>query len=120
MRAKHVLKLADLYYDDLVGQGGITPKKADENFIVNKSSLGEVTAEAHLAWACTYIKLLVSKNELDLAEQWLGFVQGAMWMLGRFSIEEMRQHDIEPGYDPAGGGGGTGRSDFPAGMRGDD
>jgi hypothetical protein len=46
----------------------------------------------HALWMCREATTFVVEGRLDKAERWLGFVQGALWILGVFSIDEMREH----------------------------
>jgi hypothetical protein len=96
MKKKLILKLADLYYAELLKRHSI-PKKIDEHTYMDGYGGDRMALENHLAWACQYIKTLVAEHGTDgvsMAQQWLGFVQGALWATGIFTIEEMRQHDI--------------------------
>jgi hypothetical protein len=95
MTPEIVVKLADFYFAELVKSGAV-PMKADETKYANTSSLNERLN--HLAWACNYIKKLATEHGHEgvaLAQQWLGFVQGALWDAGIFSIEEMRKHQLQ-------------------------
>lgn len=95
MTEKKIIELARFYYSELVNKGGTEPKKIDVNLVVSPET-DTAKLHDHLAWACKQIEMYVtSYNEPEMAQQWLGFVQGGMWMLGYFSIEEMRQHDVD-------------------------
>jgi hypothetical protein len=91
MERQRILKLSDKYYAELV-QHGVTPIKMDENKYVGSEVLQR---ENHVAWACLQVKQFVAMEQLVVAQQWIGFIQGALWDMGWFTIEEMRQHDIE-------------------------
>jgi hypothetical protein len=91
MKSSQILKLADLYLARL-SRDGLVPKKHEDD----RYAMGVGAARAHIAWACTYAKALVNiHHEPEIARQWIGFIQGAMWMLAEFTIDEMRQHDID-------------------------
>lgn len=45
----------------------------------------------HLMWMCSEGCELVTKGSVEKANRWLGFVQGALWMAGLASIDEMRE-----------------------------
>lgn len=121
MKPSKILALAELYHDEIVQHGADAWKIEEVRYLdLRKNDNDSMAAWRHLAWACGYINELVEAEEYSRAQQWVGFVQGALWCLGAYSIEELREQSVPGGYDPAGGGGGTGRSDFPAGSRGED
>jgi hypothetical protein len=93
MTAQQICKLADFYLAALV-RAGAQPRKRDENLYGGTGA----AYNDHLAWACTYIKKLATEHGVEgivVAQQWLGFVQGALWAWGIFTPEEMREHDLE-------------------------
>lgn len=45
---------------------------------------------AHLVFMCEEGVRMVDAGREDKANRWLGFVQGALWMTGFASIDEMR------------------------------
>lgn len=45
---------------------------------------------AHLVFMCEQGVKMVDAGKEDKANRWLGFVQGALWMNGFATIEEMR------------------------------
>jgi hypothetical protein len=93
--------LARFYYSELVNKGGTEPKKIDVNLVVTLETSGTRIIHDHLAWACKQVELYIgSYSQPELAQQWLGFIQGGMWMLGYFTIEEMRVHGVEKVEDP--------------------
>lgn len=121
MKPSKILALSTLYYEELVARGGTGPRKMPEDTYVDLTNQGDWNVfRNHCAWACTYIKELVEAEEYATAQQWLGWVQGSMVAMGIYTIEEERAHDVPNGYDPVGGGGGSGHSDLPAGSRGED
>ena len=38
-------------------------------------------------------ELLIKDNRMEKAFRWLGFVQGVFWVLGLYTIEEMKNHN---------------------------
>ncbi len=44
----------------------------------------------HLLWLCHNAVELVDQGKVEKAMRWLGFVQGAMWMMGLCTIAELR------------------------------
>ena len=48
----------------------------------------------HLCWMAEKAQEFLDKPEdVDKAHRWLGFIQGAFWLLGDFTIDEMREHN---------------------------
>lgn len=93
MTAQQICKLADFYLAALV-RAGAQPSKRDENLYGGDN----LDAQNHLAWCCKYIKKLATEHGYEgivVAQQWLGFVQGALWSWRIFTPEEMRKHDLD-------------------------
>lgn len=44
----------------------------------------------YLMWMCKKIQGISDKEK---AMRWLGFIQGVLWILGVFSISQMREHN---------------------------
>lgn len=52
---------------------------------------GGRTARAHLTWMCLRIEDMVQDDaKWSKAMRWLGFVQGAMWAVGRSTISSLK------------------------------
>jgi len=45
----------------------------------------------HISWMLYQITQLVNNNQIEKANRWLGFVQGALWALDVCTIDEMRE-----------------------------
>jgi hypothetical protein len=91
MQPHQIQKLAQKYRDELVGKWGAKPEKADENMLLDEA---EAVVRNHLAWCCTYIVTLLARDPI-VAQQWLGFLQAGMWVTGVYTLEELRQHQLE-------------------------
>ena len=57
--------------------------------------------EEHLLWMCGTaadyaLKGEVDKGALEKAFRWLGFIQGAMWVLELRTVDEMRRDNAPP------------------------
>ena len=46
----------------------------------------------HTLWMCEEAAG-IADQDMDKAYRWLGFVQGALWSYGIFSIDDMREHN---------------------------
>jgi len=51
-------------------------------------------AFGHLRWMCGQIKQFAEEGRLDKCNRWLGFVQGALWALGRGTIDRFREDNV--------------------------
>lgn len=59
------------------------------------SSLGPISRESatnHLHWMCDQILANAQSWHPTKAHRWIGFIQGALWALGFFSIDNLRDH----------------------------
>jgi hypothetical protein len=96
VKAEKIVKLANKYYG-MLARGGHDQEKVDEDYVVAIGAEHDVRkVEAHLMWCCQQVKHYVNdEDQLAIAQQWVGFIQCGLWMLGFCSIEEMRQDDLE-------------------------
>jgi hypothetical protein len=46
---------------------------------------------AHMTWMCEQIVSFVHEDRTDKAFRWLGFLQGAFWVLGLYTIEQAKR-----------------------------
>ncbi len=69
------------------------PKRMDtEGFFGDRQ-----TVMAHVMWMCsTALKELEENNDRDKANRWLGFIQGVLFCVGHYTIDEMRAHTSDP------------------------
>jgi hypothetical protein len=51
----------------------------------------QVTSLAHILWMCDEIDRFVDEGRHEKANRWIGFAQGALWIIGAASIDESRQ-----------------------------
>lgn len=51
----------------------------------------------HLREMIPKVRVFIEEGRRDKVFRWLGFMQGAMWMLGIYSIDEMKAHNAPPG-----------------------
>lgn len=47
----------------------------------------------HLRFMCEETIRFVEQSRMEKAFRWLGFIQGALWVLGIFAVEEMKNHN---------------------------
>lgn len=48
----------------------------------------------HAAWMCERIIYFVDHDYREKAGRWLGFVQAMLWQVGFFTIDELREHNM--------------------------
>jgi len=44
----------------------------------------------HILWMCEEVRKFVTNQEMEKAMRWLGFIQGALWVSGIYTIDSMR------------------------------
>ena len=94
MNAREMARLADFYHDALVSEG-ITAEKMDESTLLDLTKDEDrKKLERHVVYGTGILKQLAFGN-FELAERWLGFIQASLLALGFYSIEEMRQHNMD-------------------------
>jgi hypothetical protein len=63
------------------------------------------------AWACDQYKVLSdasleearkrrARSKREKAHRWLGFIQGVLWMGGRYSLDELKEHSRRCSDEP--------------------
>lgn len=52
---------------------------------------------SHVWWAVKQCREFVEAYRLEKAFRWLGFIQGALWQAGIYSIEELANHNKPDG-----------------------
>ena len=50
----------------------------------------------HLVEMCEKTRGFVDEKRMDKAFRWLGFIQGALWSNGIYTLEEMKRHNMPP------------------------
>lgn len=68
------------------------PKRMDtEAFFGDRN-----TIMAHAMWMCEEALVFIREERFEKANLWLGFVQGLLFCVGHYTIDEMRAHSTEP------------------------
>ena len=49
----------------------------------------------HMLYMCDLIEAFVAEDRIEKAMRWLGFIQGTLWMMGSFTLNEMREHNTQ-------------------------
>lgn len=55
-------------------------------------------AVKHANWMLHELLERLEAGHMDEGKvnRWLGFIQGVLWSMGLFTIDEMREHNVEP------------------------
>lgn len=91
MRKEKIFEVVEKYRK-LLQSNGITSadRCANENF----SNFDSITL-SHCYWMIERIKYFLSKDNLEKANRWLGFVQGCLWCTKIRTIQDMRDDNRE-------------------------
>lgn len=54
------------------------------------------TRTRHVRWMLDEIDAFVDEGRREKAFRWLGFVQGALWCLDEYTIDELKLHNAPP------------------------
>lgn len=91
---ERLIALAERYLGELERMGAL-PCELDEDVLIVPGVSQDVLRD-HLAWRCEHVRELVAaRDDVRSAGRWIGFIQGALWAMGAFSIEDMRRHEVE-------------------------
>lgn len=53
----------------------------------------------HLHWMCRQVRNFLVEDRRDKAFRWLGFIQGAFWVMGLRTVEEMKNDNRPAGNE---------------------
>jgi hypothetical protein len=59
----------------------------------------ETQAARHVLWMCGEVRKFMAEGRAEKANRWFGFIQGVMWKMGRYTIDDMRGHNTAPPED---------------------
>jgi hypothetical protein len=98
MDAQKVLSVLDIYATRLenmskVAGDNLMAKRADPTVKYRHSPIDQLTKLEHTWWAIGQCKTFVEEGRMDKAFRWLGFIQGALWWQGFYSIDELAGHN---------------------------
>jgi hypothetical protein len=86
MTPEKMISVVNRYVETWRGRGN-----ESERFTTDGQLPTERQVRAHLWWMCLQVPEFVRTGKFDKANRWLGFVQGAMWVLGDRTISAMRE-----------------------------
>ncbi len=87
MTTDGILRIIALYRDRL--------KKAASARCPNDRLPDFEEAARHCKWMLGEMERHAAEWPEDKLNRWLGFVQGALWMLGVYTIDDLRNHVID-------------------------
>lgn len=90
MSSEHLKEVLTLY---LERWGKIyPPKRMDtEAFFGDRN-----TVMSHIMWMCLRAQQCLGSGDLEKASRWLGFIQGVLFCVGHYSIDEIQAHVVSP------------------------
>jgi hypothetical protein len=90
MTKDQIIEAAALYLAHLISLGA-EPNRMNPS---KKFELGSQDAvKDHIAWMCDRLIKIANEGDVEKAGRWLGFIQGVLFMMGEYSIDEFRTHN---------------------------
>lgn len=65
--------------------------------IARSGGLHYTIVAAHYKFMCDKAQRFVDDGRIEKAMRWLGFLQGALWRCGRFTLNELKKHSRPDG-----------------------
>lgn len=91
MTDKHCLKVLSMYRKFLIWLKA-EPIEAD----YDSKHINKTQALNHLFSMLKSMEDFIKENQKDKFFRWLGFMQGVLWLLGAYSLNELREHNRPP------------------------
>lgn len=94
MDAAKVLSVLGIYAQELPKFNAdgvhVHPERCDvtKKYMMNHSA-NWLAKLNHVAWAIEQCRLFVTEGRMEKAFRWLGFIQGALWYEGIYTIDEL-------------------------------
>lgn len=104
MDAKKVLEVLDTYDAKFLGVATVIgpnfkPERCDPQTKYQHITNEDWTKLRHTWWAVQQCREFVDAGRMEKAFRWLGFIQGAMWSAGIYSVEDMANHNKPVGEE---------------------
>jgi len=87
------------FYRHFLDKAGIKPKQCEHE--LRLPVYGDSIILGHCRWMCDEIEEFIRAGRTQKAMRWLGFVQGALWAAGLFTISELKDHNKPDEVDRA-------------------
>lgn len=97
MEMKRVEEVAGQYYAILTSALGddVEAKRLPIAVLgVNINLMDRLDSLGHMAWMCVELKTMANDGRTEKAMRWLGFLQGALWMCGLRTIEQLKYDNM--------------------------
>ena len=65
---------------------------SEENANSTADMISDSDRGSHFLFMCDMVVEFVDKGEVDKAMRWLGFLQGALWSRGYYTLTELKDH----------------------------
>ncbi|MFH0969311.1 MAG: hypothetical protein V1804_02285 [Patescibacteria group bacterium] len=63
------------------------------DFSETKNAPNPAEALAHCHGMLAKMEEFIKEGRIEKVHRWLGFVQGCLWMIGDFNLEDLRNHN---------------------------
>jgi hypothetical protein len=98
MEKEQIIAAVEKYEERLGVHGSFTPVRLTEDLMSRTLvTFGQRGALNHVLWMCAEVKKLVEEDCIEKAMRWLGFIQGALWSMSFFSINNLKVDNMPPG-----------------------
>lgn len=98
MTKTQIITVAQRYISIVESATGVVDVKRlnESKATLNVGLLDSHDVASHLRWMCQKIGEIVRDDEIEKAMRWLGFLQGALWVLSFRTIEQMKHDNMPP------------------------
>jgi len=95
MTRKKCLKVLKLYERDFRGRfvEGKAKKFPEREMLPVNPRKAEKAAVRHVLSMIPEMKVFLAKHRREKFMRWLGFIQGSLWALGVYSLEDLKNHN---------------------------
>lgn len=85
MTGEKVKEVCRLYVQRL-SAGGLQPERNDRPDVLSRAK--------HVLWMALETRDLVDADRMEKAFRWLGFIQGWLWTVGIYTVDELKSHNM--------------------------
>lgn len=90
MTKEKIIAALRMYEDEIME---ISMKYPEQDGVNSGSYTSISSAKAHIKYMCRQTVQFLEEGRVEKAMRWLGFIQGALWVLGEYSIAELKEHN---------------------------
>lgn len=88
MTKDQVIEAISIYESKLVTLGFEEKRFTTNGVLPTSRQVG-----SHALWMCRQVQAAIADEKLEKAMRWLGWVQASVWLLGLFSIDNLKDHN---------------------------